>query len=51
MRDNIRFADINKSQEEVEKAAKMAALHEDIQNFPEGYDTQVGERGVSLSGG
>ncbi|GMA70042.1 multidrug ABC transporter permease/ATP-binding protein [Leuconostoc litchii] len=51
VRDNIRFADVNKTQAEVEEAAKMAALHEDIFNFPEGYDTQVGEHGVSLSGG
>lgn len=39
------------SQEEVEIAAKTAGIHEDIITFPEGYDTLVGERGVSLSGG
>jgi len=39
------------SQEEVERAAKMAAVHEVILSFPEGYRTLVGERGVTLSGG
>ena len=51
VRDNIRFAKMSASQEEVEIAAKTAGIHEDIIAFPEGYDTLVGERGVSLSGG
>jgi len=38
-------------QEEVERAANMAAVHEVILSFPEGYRTLVGERGVTLSGG
>ncbi len=38
-------------QNEVERAAKMAAVHEVILSFPEGYRTLVGERGVTLSGG
>jgi ATP-binding cassette subfamily B (MDR/TAP) protein 7 len=33
------------------RAAKMAELHEVIQQWPKGYDTQVGERGLKLSGG
>lgn len=51
IRDNIRFANPDLSQEEVEKAAALTAIHEDILSLPEGYDTAVGERGVSLSGG
>ncbi len=39
------------SQEEVEEAAKMAAIHDVILGFPEGYKTIVGERGVTVSGG
>jgi len=39
------------SQEEIEKAARAAAIHDVIVTFPQGYDTLVGERGVTLSGG
>jgi ATP-binding cassette subfamily B protein len=39
------------SQEEIETAARSAAIHDTIVSFPEGYDTLVGERGVTLSGG
>ena len=39
------------SQEEVEQAAKVAAVHDVILSFPEGYKTMVGERGVTVSGG
>lgn len=49
--DNIRFADPMLSQEKVEEAADLAAIHQDIEQFSEGYETMVGERGVSLSGG
>lgn len=51
VRDNIRFGRPDMSQEEVEYFAKIADVHEDILDFAEGYDTLVGERGVSLSGG
>lgn len=51
IRDNIRFSDPTLSQEKVERAAKIADIHEDIISMPDGYDTQTGERGVSLSGG
>ncbi len=48
---NIAFARPNASLEEVQDAATLAYIHEDILNFTEGYATMVGERGVSLSGG
>ncbi|MHC5268104.1 ABC transporter ATP-binding protein [Enterococcus sp. LJL98] len=51
IRDNIRFADPLLSQEKVDQAASLAEIHEDVVAFTEGYDTLVGERGVSLSGG
>ena len=52
IRDNITYGvGRNVSQEEVEQAAKMAAIHDVILTFPEGYRTLVGERGVTLSGG
>lgn len=51
IRENIRFANPSLSQESVEKAAALAAIHIDISELPFGYDTMAGERGVSLSGG
>ncbi|MDV2932225.1 ABC transporter ATP-binding protein [Enterococcus faecalis] len=51
VRDNIRFAKPHMEQVAVEKAAALAFINQEIKAFPEGYDTMVGERGVSLSGG
>ncbi|TWT26089.1 ABC transporter transmembrane domain-containing protein [Planomicrobium sp. CPCC 101110] len=48
---NIAFAKPDAAMEEVVQAAKLAHIHEDILNFADGYNTVVGERGVSLSGG
>ena len=48
---NIAFGDRSKTQSEIEKAAELACVHDNIIEFPEGYNTMVGERGVSLSGG
>ncbi|MFD2618571.1 ABC transporter transmembrane domain-containing protein [Terrilactibacillus laevilacticus] len=49
--ENIAFAKPDASREEIEHAAKLAHVHEDIMRFEEGYATLVGERGVTLSGG
>jgi len=49
--DNIRFLRDGVSQDDVERAARMANLHDDVAAFPDGYDRQVGERGSHLSGG
>ncbi|WP_426748000.1 ABC transporter transmembrane domain-containing protein [Myxococcus faecalis] len=49
--DNIRYARPGATDAEVEHAARAANAHDFIQRFPEGYNTQVGERGVQLSGG
>ena len=49
--ENIGYAVPEASREEIEAAAKAANIHEDILAMPEGYETQVGERGLRLSGG
>lgn len=49
--DNIAFAKPDASMEQIMEAARVAAVHEDILGFTEGYATMVGERGVTLSGG
>ena len=51
VRENIRYGRPDASDEEVVAAAKLAAIHQEILDMPEGYDSFVGERGVMLSGG
>jgi len=48
---NIAFGAPGGEPEKVKQAARLAAVHTDIEAFPQGYQTQIGERGVSLSGG
>lgn len=48
---NIAFGEREASREQVEQFAKYAAIYEDIKGLPSGFDTMVGERGVTLSGG
>jgi ATP-binding cassette, subfamily B, multidrug efflux pump len=49
--ENIAFGDPEAGRAAIEEAAREAGIHDEIQAFPDGYGTRVGERGVSLSGG
>ncbi|ELZ24977.1 ABC transporter [Halosimplex carlsbadense 2-9-1] len=49
--ENVKYGQFDASREEVIRACKRAEAHEFIENLPEGYDTDIGERGVKLSGG
>jgi ATP-binding cassette, subfamily B, bacterial len=51
IRENLRYAKPDATEEEIRAAAAAANLHDTIERFPEGYDTVVGERGYRLSGG
>ena len=46
-----KYPNFNSSIDEIEAAANQASLMEDIRGFPDGFDTLVGERGITLSGG
>jgi len=49
--DNIRFLRDGVTQDDVERAARLAHIHDDVEGFPEGYERQVGNHGDHLSGG
>jgi ATP-binding cassette subfamily B protein len=49
--DNIRYGKLNASREEIVEAAKKANAHDFIMQLPDGFDTDIGQRGVKLSGG
>lgn len=51
IRENIAYGDFSASEEQIIEAAKKANIHDYIMGLPDGYDTNVGERGVKLSGG
>jgi len=48
---NLHYGDMSKSESEVIEAAKLAELHNSVLKLPNGYSTQVGERGLMISGG
>ena len=49
--DNVRFGNPDLSFDKVEEATKLAQVYDDIKDMPEGFETIIGEKGVSLSGG
>jgi ATP-binding cassette, subfamily B, multidrug efflux pump len=51
LRDNIAFGTGKLTESEIVNVARVAELHKDVGDFPQGYDTIVGERGITLSGG
>ncbi|QUI25821.1 ABC transporter ATP-binding protein [Vallitalea pronyensis] len=51
IKDNIMYGNVNANEEELILAAKNAEIHDFIKDLPDGYDTNVGERGIRLSGG
>ncbi|AVR00990.1 multidrug ABC transporter ATP-binding protein [Oceanobacillus iheyensis] len=51
LRENIAYGKLDATNEEIEKAARQAHMEEFIKELPDGYETQVGERGLKLSGG
>lgn len=51
LRENITFGNANVPEEEIEEITSAAQLNKDLEDFPQGLDTLVGERGVTLSGG
>jgi ABC-type multidrug transport system fused ATPase/permease subunit len=51
VRENIAFGKVDATDEEVERAARFAQAHEFVERLPDGYDTMIGERGITLSGG
>lgn len=51
IKENILYGNLEASEDEIYEAAKKANIHDYILTLPEGYDTQIGERGIKLSGG
>lgn len=51
IRDNIAYGNPHATDEQICEAARMANAHDFIVSFPDGYDTQVGDKGAQISGG
>ncbi|HUL22374.1 MAG TPA: ABC transporter ATP-binding protein [Thermodesulfobacteriota bacterium] len=51
IRENIAFGRMDATEKEIEEAARLAQIYEEVMDFPEGMNTVIGERGITLSGG
>jgi ATP-binding cassette subfamily B protein len=51
IRENIAFGKLDATDKEIEEAARLAQIYDEVLEFPEGMDTVIGERGITLSGG
>jgi len=51
IRENIAFGKMDATEKEIEEAARLAQIYDEIREFPEGMNTMVGEKGITLSGG
>jgi len=51
IRENIAFGNLDATEEEIERAARIAQIYEEVMGFPEGMSTVIGEKGITLSGG
>ena len=51
IKDNLKWGDVNATDEEIEQACKQAQAHDFIMSFPDQYDTELGQGGVNISGG
>jgi ATP-binding cassette subfamily B protein len=51
IRENIAFGRLDATEEEIEEAARIAQIYEEVMGFPEGMNTVIGEKGITLSGG
>ena len=51
IRDNLRWGNPNATDEQIIEACKVASAHDFIMSFPDGYDTDLGQGGVNVSGG
>jgi ATP-binding cassette subfamily B protein len=51
IKDNIRYGSLDATDEEIIEASKNANMHDFVMSLPDGYDTEIGERGIKLSGG
>jgi ATP-binding cassette subfamily B multidrug efflux pump len=51
IRENIAFGKMNATEKEIEEAARLAQIYDEVMDFPEGMNTVIGEKGITLSGG